>query len=462
MTRHGSSVAGILGALALLACACGGPGSASPRPDGGPLRDAGLGDELSCTGSDVLCGSVCQPESVSACGPSCTVCPQPALSHGMSDCVQNKCVFECVGGYAQCGAGACCGGQGVGDVAELAVGGETTCGVTVAGALFCWGSGAYGALADGVIADQSSSPVAVAGKSAGVVLVRLGDHHGCALLTDRTLQCWGDDEQGQLGDGQRQPRPTPSEPVGLGSVVTGVATGGSHTCAVTTAGSLFCWGDNTSGQLGVAGASSVVQPAAVAGLGGAVKQVAAGEAFTCALLDGGQVQCWGDGNNGQLGSAGSSDKPLVVAMPAPITAIAAGAQHACAITAAGGVFCWGAGDRNQLGSASGSTQPMPVAVPMITGAVAISAGGNETCAIDGVGAVYCWGADPLGDVGLGPGGPGVVPSLTGGMAGVSVVGGHACAVTARGAPKCWGTNNSGDLGDGTMVQSWVPIDVPGI
>jgi alpha-tubulin suppressor-like RCC1 family protein len=122
----------------------------------------------------------------------------------------------------------------------------------------------------------------------------------------------------------------------------------------------------------------------------------------------------------------------------------------------------GANDQGQLGSMQGQMSAKPVTVPGLTGAVAIAAGGNESCAIDGAGAVHCWGADPVGDSGSGPALPGVVPSLTSGIAHITAVTGHACAVTTGGAPKCWGTNEYGDLGDSTTTPSWVPIDVRGI
>jgi alpha-tubulin suppressor-like RCC1 family protein len=349
-----------------------------------------------------------------------------------------------------------------GDIANVAVGGNTSCAVTIGGEVFCWGDGAYGALSDGTVGDQSPSPVAAMGFAAGAVTLALGDHHGCALLTGQTVQCWGDDEQGQLGDGQRQPRATPVTPISLPPEVTGVATGGSHTCVTTASGSVWCWGDNTSGQLGTSANSSEVQPTEVPGLTTAATAVAAGEAFTCALVAGGRVQCWGDGSNGQIGMMGGSSTPVTVSLPAPVTAIAAGAQHACAITMSGTVMCWGADTANQLGSPGSSSQTTPVVVPGVSGVVAISAGGNETCIIDSSGAVDCWGSDPVGDMGAGPAGPGVVPSLTSGVAKVSAVGGHACAVTKGGAPKCWGTNDAGNLGDGSMLQSWAPIDVPAI
>lgn len=427
--------------------------------DGG---DAGRYDGAACGPGDVMCADGCEPESVAACGPSCTVCPQPATSHGAADCVSSRCTFACVGGYTMCATESCCGARTDGDVTAIAVGGVTTCAVTSGGLVGCWGSDQYGALADGMTAGFSVLPVPSNGLK-GVTQVSLGDRHGCALLGSGMVRCWGDGAQGQLGDSNRSASGTPTIVSGITGGVTAVAAGGMHTCAIATGGAVQCWGANMSGQLGNGQTTgSSVVPVAVVGLTSGATAIAAGEAFTCAIVSGGAVKCWGDGLHGQLGGPMSSGTPVSIAMPASATAIAAGYNHVCAVLTGGSVVCWGADDMAQLGDTQGVMSPKPLAVAGLTGVVTLAAGGNDNCALDGAGAVHCWGQDPVGDVGSGPAQPGVVPSLTGGIAHISVVTGHACAVTTGGAPKCWGTNESGDLGDGTITPSWVPIDVRGI
>lgn len=452
-------------ALGLLVAACGASPSThegGPQPDAGAGRDGEGADALACVGTDVFCGGVCQQESVAACGPSCTVCAQPATSHGMSDCFQNMCTFQCEGGYARCGHESCCGGQTDGDVAQLAVGGDTTCALTKSGAVSCWGSGAYGALGDGSVNDLSVSPVPSSQLVAGITQIVLGDHHGCALDSGGAVSCWGDDLQGQLGDGQRNPRGTVA-PSQSPAKMANLTAGALHTCALSTGGGVWCWGDNTYGQLGSMNtASSSVVPVAVTGLASGVTSIAAGTSFTCAVMQDGSVKCWGDGAFGQLGTMMGSPTPVSVPLPTTVTAIAAGAHHVCAVTSAGTVLCWGAAAANQLGSAAGNASSSPLAVPSLAGIKSVSAGGDETCALDGGGAVMCWGTDPVGDDAKAPAGPGVVPSLTSGIASIATHDGHACAVTTGGAPKCWGKNTTGELGDGTMTASWVPIDVPGV
>lgn len=454
------SPAGVVFLFAFAACSSSATNDApSHAADAG---DAARFDGAACGPGDVVCADGCQHESVVACGASCTMCPQPATSHGAADCLSGHCTFQCAGGYEMCDTQSCCGAETTGDIAAIAVGGVTTCAATSGGLVACWGSDAYGALGDGLTSGFSVVPVQANGLK-NVVQLSLGDRHACALIKGGTVRCWGDDTQGQLGDGTRTPSGTATMVSGITSGATAVAAGGMHTCAVVTGGGVQCWGNDQSGQLGNGQTSgSSVVPVAVMGLTSGATAITAGEAFTCAVVSGGAVKCWGDGLHGQLGGPMSSATPAAVAMPATVTAIAAGANHVCALTSGGSVLCWGADDYGQLGSMQGQMSAKPVAVPGLSGAVAIAAGGNESCALDGAGAVHCWGEDPVGDMGAGPAQPGVVPSLTGGVGHISVVTGHACAVTTGGAPKCWGTNEAGDLGDGTITPSWAPIDVRGI
>jgi len=460
MTPRGT----LLGCAVVLA-ACSSPAATSIG--GATAGDAGGGEggaEASvCGPPDVWCDGTCQPQSVAYCGARCTPCGAPASSHGSADCLDGMCVRSCQGDYVPCGAAGCCGAASSGDVLAIAVGGDTSCAVTQLGAPLCWGDGGYGQLGNGMTNTQSSTPVPV-GHLSNVGSISVGAHHVCAVKVGGAAACWGDDQQGQLGDGQRTPNPRPVTPSGLGTGVVAIAAGGAHTCAILSSGGVVCWGDDGYGQLGDGApqAQSLV-PAAVSGLSSGVAAIAAGDAFTCAATTTGAVKCWGDGSHGQLGGPTSSSTPVAVTLPAPATALALGAQHACALTPDGRVLCWGDDQANELGTgAAGKTSAAAVAVPGLPVIVAIAAGGQETCALDQGGAVHCWGADPVGDVGLGPAGPAVVPSLASDVAAIGVVGGHACAVTSGGAPKCWGGNGAGELGDGTTIDSWVPVDVQGL
>jgi alpha-tubulin suppressor-like RCC1 family protein len=381
----------------------------------------------------------------------------------MAGCLDGMCTHTCNGNYVRCGAAGCCGAATMGNALAIAAGGQTSCAVTQLGAALCWGDGAYGQLGNG--ATNTFSPTAVpVGHLVNVASLSVGGHHVCAVMVDGGAACWGDDQQGQLGDASRTPNPQPVTPAGLTSGVVAIAAGALHTCALTSAGGVLCWGDDEQGQLGTGPLQTQnLVPVAVSGLASGVAAIAAGDAFTCAATTTGGVKCWGDGSHGQLGGPLSSNAPVDVTLPAPVTALALGAQHACALTPDGRVLCWGDNEHDQLGTgSSSSSQASAVQVHGLSNVAAIAAGGNETCALDQAGAVRCWGADPVGDVGLGPSAPAIVPSLDSGVVSIGAVGDHACAVTSGGAPKCWGTNGAGELGDGTTIDSWVPVDVKGL
>ena len=164
--------------------------------------------------------------------------------------------------------------------------GYFACAVTMDGAALCWGSNGSGQLGTGDAKD-ALAPVPVKGLGAGVVAVTAGDAHACALLSDASVQCWGKNDVGQLGDGSKNDRPTPAKVPSLDPIAA-ISAGGSHTCARTTAGLVTCWGDGA------------VSPAPVAPVTNAV-EIAAGANHTCARLADDTLLCWGDDTRGQLG-----------------------------------------------------------------------------------------------------------------------------------------------------------------
>ena len=196
---------------------------------------------------------------------------------------------------------------------------------------------------------------------------------------------------------------------------TSVAAGGAHSCVVTSLGGVYCWGENSSGQLGDDNApadSATAVPASDNGdLSGVAVQVAAGEAHTCALDYDGSVFCWGDNSAGQLGIGGGPDQPVPTQVAElagrVIVEISAGAEHSCAIDEKGLAWCWGDNSAGQLGTPdkpARSDEPVPVSTDTgMTGPVVdIDAGGYSTCAATTEGAAFCWGADGNGQLGDDP------------------------------------------------------------
>jgi alpha-tubulin suppressor-like RCC1 family protein len=257
-------------------------------------------------------------------------------------------------------------------------------------------------------------------------------------------------------------------------------------CALSSAGAVYCWGYNGYGELGNNSTSNSSVPVTVttAGTpmaGATITQVSVGDYFACALSSAGAVYCWGyNGNNG-LGNNSTTNSSVPVAVTTAgtpiagktIVAVSAGQYFACAVDSAGVAYCWGYNGNGELGNNSTANSGVPVAVatagtPMAGRTiVAVSAGGLSTCALDSAGLVYCWG---YGQFGLGNGltGESLVPVAvtTAGtpmagktIAAVSSGNDFACAVDSAGLAYCWGENSNGQLGNNSTTSSTVPVAV---
>ena len=179
------------------------------------------------------------------------------------------------------------------------------------------------------------------------------------------VMCWGDNSYGQLGAGDDFFEDAPTPVTGL--TFSSVSAGSYHTCGITTTGLAFCWGDNSFGELGGGPSApfSSATPIAVAG-GLRFKSISAGRYSTCAITTGGAAYCWGDNSYFQLGSTGSfgSDSPsAVIGGHTDFLTVAVGVRHACA-AAASGVYCWGS---NVLGALGNEFQAIRQATPTKTG-----------------------------------------------------------------------------------------------
>ena len=199
---------------------------------------------------------------------------------------------------------------------SVAAGNGHTCAVTSAGVVWCWGANWAGQLGDGTNTSRLT-PVSVSPRlpPLDVIAVTAGDGHTCAVTRAGAVWCWGDNRAGQLGDGTTTTRPTPVAVSGLGdSVVVAVAAGWGHTCAVTSAGAVLCWGSNADGQLGDGTTTDRLTPVVVSGLGNGAAAIAAAPRHTCAVTCAGGVWCWGWNGSGQLGDGTTTDALTPVAV----------------------------------------------------------------------------------------------------------------------------------------------------
>lgn len=241
-----------------------------------------------------------------------------------------------------------------------------------------------------------------------------------------------------------------------------LATGWSHGCAVLN-GKVYCWGSNGRGQLGATSLTALSSniPVEVTGISTAVS-VTAGESHTCALLENGDVWCWGSNDDGQLGRSGSTSAPAKVASLPAASAVSAGRAHTCALIAStGGVMCWGYNDGfggsllgRQPGVGSTSDSTPGYVTNLQSGATRLSVGDGSACVVTTGKTVKCWGSNNLGRLGndtltstTETSGPTDVVNISG-VASVSVGSNHACAITEAGKLWCWGSPFVGQLGAG--------------
>jgi Regulator of chromosome condensation (RCC1) repeat len=260
----------------------------------------------------------------------------------------------------------------------------------------------------------------------------------------------------------------------------------AHTCALLSDGTVACWGDNTSGQLGTGGTSNALAPVAASGLSG-VKAVVAGYQHSCALLSDGTVWCFGSNTGGELGNGMSqpSSVPVEVlrrgagdaggdAGVSNAVAIGVGglaysnSAHSCAVLADGTAVCWGDNYAGNLGTGTSNSSLYAVTVSGLSGANAVIAGSLSSCALVSPGIVKCWGQDNTGQNSLTAVS---VPGLSGGVVGIAGGGeggpsccgrDHACVLLSDGTVKCWGANGHGQLGSGTTTDSSTAVTVLGL
>jgi alpha-tubulin suppressor-like RCC1 family protein len=331
----------------------------------------------------------------------------------------------------------------------ITAGSTHTCALTVGGGVKCWGSNGGGQLGDGTTTD-STTPVDVSGLESGIVAISAGGQHSCAVTTAGGVKCWGGNDFGGLGNGSKDFSTTPVDVSGLGSGVIAVEAGLIHTCALTTAGSVKCWGYNSFGGLGNGETSESLVPVEVDGLASGVSAIATGYEHSCALTTRGGVKCWGSGNGSALGngSTAASLTPVdVLGLASGATAIAAGPDHACAATRGGAIKCWG-----------GNYGNTPVDIGPVPGDITALAGGaGHSCALTGDGGVVCWGGNHYGQLGNGSTTESAVlvevSGLAGGIAAIDAGYDHTCALNGGGEVRCWGDNWTGQLGDGRPCES---------
>jgi alpha-tubulin suppressor-like RCC1 family protein len=388
------------------------------------------------------------------------------------------------------------------------------CEIHANGELRCWGSNTFGEVGNGT-QNQALSPVPVQGMSSGVAAVAVGEGGTiCAAKQDGTVWCWGANDVGQLGIGTTTPPLTPPQttPVQVPGLtnVTALAAGFEFTCALKSDGTIWCWGRNEMGQLGI-GTSGVANnqssPVQVPVVNNAVAIDASGQQ-ACWLNAAGKVFCMGANEFGQLGDGTTTMRPSPVQANLGLAGVTAkgitmGEFHTCAIVdgdlVPGEVVCWGSNNARQLGDpgyGSQRTAGVPIVMDqtsngrrVLGNVTSISAGAFHTCALRSESSLFCWGDNGTGALGSGVTGPvssgfgfnvigadydyfmnptnecanfatGCRQVLAAGSIAVTSGAGNTCALLSNGNAQCWGFNRDGNLGDGTTTNRLDPVPLP--
>jgi alpha-tubulin suppressor-like RCC1 family protein len=352
-----------------------------------------------------------------------------------------------------------------GPFTALAAGYAHTCGLAYGGIAYCWGFNGNGELGDGTAETPRTAPVAVNGGHFFTSIVA-GYYHTCGLAQRGRTYCWGDNGNGQLGDGTTGQQSTP-EMVSGGLTFESLAAGQLHTCGLTADGKAYCWGYNGHGQIGDGTSELHNVPVAVSG-GTSFTKLVAGDNHTCGLAAGGKAYCWGSNWYGQLGDGTTTDRlvPLAVSGGITFTSLVAGYNHACGLAWGGKAYCWGANFFGQLGDdTSGTNRSAPVAGAGWPTFTSLAAGQSHTCGLLPTGTAYCWGSDQQGALGDGnaAGSRAYPATVSGGQVYTALTAGqyHSCGLSLGGTAFCWGYNAIGQLGDGTTTDHATPVAVNG-
>lgn len=312
---------------------------------------------------------------------------------------------------------------------------------------------------DGAFSDAVADGSSDAGPGVPIALTA-AFQHTCLLTSAGAVYCWGDNIDGQLGLGSKPPYGVyaPSAAVALGAPATAISAGGYATCALLTGGAMRCWGRNNGGALGNDSGLDTTGPVDVIGMGAGVTGIGVGYDHTCAVAADASARCWGYNGKGQVGDGTKTDRyvPVPVFGLGGVTAnVAGGNEHSCASLFDGGADCWGSNEYGQLGIGAKSSDAAvrPEAVSGLAGPAAVVApGGAFTCALLTSGTVQCWGSAQWGQLGsdIGDSASPVTVPLPGPATQIAVGNAHACAVLATGALECWGYNHYGQVGSGSI------------
>ena len=329
--------------------------------------------------------------------------------------------------------------------------------------VWTWGNNAQGQLGDGTNIDKSI-PVQVL-NLISVIAVSAGNSHNLALKSDGTVWAWGNNSNGGLGDGTNVNRATPVKVQALSDIIA-ISAGELFSLALKVDGTVWAWGNNTHGELGDGTLISKITPVKVKNISSIIF-IYSGDQNGMALKSDGTVWTWGANTFGQLGDGTTTNKsaPVQVQNLLNVVSISAGAYHSVGLKSDGTVWTWGVNTFGQLGDGTTTNKSVPVIVPNLPNIKAVYAGTQHSIALRSDGIVWSWGNNQFGQLGIGSQIssttiPVQVPTLP--IINSLVAGGSSSFAKANdGIVWAWGLNEKGQLGNGTSNLQYKPIQVIG-
>lgn len=387
-------------------------------------------------------------------------CTSPTLAEGRMIYNADQRVLQGCAGNVHRPFGTVGGGAGWKQVSS---GDYHACGIKFDSTLWCWGLNNVGQHGDNTSANEHNTPNAVTGGHTWKQ-VTTGEYFTCAIKSDDTLYCWGDNAWGQSGDNSTIDHLVPE-------IVTGgytwkmVAAGSNHVCGIRSDDALYCWGLNTNGQLGDNSITQRNIPTAVNG-GGSWKYIAAGYYHTCGIRSDDTMRCWGNNDYGRLGDNTVTQRNIPTALSGGGTwkKVEGGLYHTCGIKADDTLHCWGWNVSGQLGDNTLTQRNIPTAISGGGSWKEVAAGYDFSCGIKSDNTARCWGNQDSGQLGDGTLTRRLVPTalVSGGTYKQIVTGqSYSCGLTLNGAIRCWGNNVQSEMGDNSSLQRVIPTAIKG-
>lgn len=336
-----------------------------------------------------------------------------------------------------------------------------SCALDVQGRVHCWGDNASGQAGQRVGLVPFEEKAVLVPTPEALSVVAGGFMFNCVLAKSGKVYCWGSNSSGELGRTLEGPRLVDEKPglvEGLAEPAVALAARSDTACVTLASGKVACWGRSVSTL------DTTNRPVLVQGLANA-ESIGVGRGHACVVRRDGSVACWGKNDKRQLGTDGvaSSATAIDVALPGPASGVVAGSAFSCALLTSGAVYCWGDASLGQLGPGASAVTPreIPTLVPGFSDARSLAAGDEHTCVATARGTVVCWGNDDDGRLGGASldGGTVEVFGLSARADQVGAGKSHSCAKLGDASPMCWGANESGQLGSSRLQQGPAPRTV---